>query len=54
MGLRLALRRGNILGVIEGVHSLALLPCLLLHGGRMSLVRWSWSISWVLLASGCT
>lgn len=53
MGLRLALRLGNILRVVEGVHSLALLPRLLLHGGRMSLVRWSWGVSLILLASGC-
>lgn len=54
MGLRLVLRLGESLGVIEGVHSLALLPCLLLHGARVGLVRWSWGVSLILLASCCT
>lgn len=54
VGLRLVLRLGESLGVIQGVHSLALLPCLLLHGGRVGLVRWSWGVSLILLASGCT
>lgn len=55
MGLRLALRLGDTLGVVEGVHRLALLPCWLLHGGRMRLVRCCcWRVSLTLLARRCT
>lgn len=54
VGLGLALGLGKTLGVVEGVHRLALLPGLLLHGGRVSLVRWSWRIALVLLAARCS
>lgn len=55
MGLRLVWGLGKILGVGKGVHRLALLPCLLLHWGRMGLmglrlVRWSGGVSLALLA----
>lgn len=57
MGLRLVLGLWQILGVlrvVQGVHRLALLPCLLLHWGRMGLmglglVWWSRRISLCLL-----
>lgn len=52
MGLGLVLGLGQILGV----HRLALLPCLLLHRGRMGLmglglVCWSRGVSLPLLPS---
>lgn len=55
MGLGLALRLGQVLGVL-GMHRLALLPCLLLHRGRMGLMglglmRWSRGVSLPLLPS---
>lgn len=55
LGLALGLGLGQILGVVEGVHSLALLPCLLLHWGRMGLmglVWWTRGVSLALLPSG--
>lgn len=56
MGLGLVLGLGQILGVVEGVHRLALLPCLLLlHGSRTGLkglVRWCGWIALPLLPGG--
>lgn len=56
MGLGLVLGLGQILRVVQGVHRLALLPCLLLHWGRMGLMglrlmRWSRWVSLSLLPS---
>lgn len=56
MGLRLVLGLGQILWVVEGMHRLALLPCLLLHWGRMvlmglGLMWWSRGVSLSLLPS---
>lgn len=47
---------GQILWVVEGMHRLALLPCLLLHWGRMvlmglGLMWWSRGVSLSLLPS---
>lgn len=55
MGLGLVLGLGQILGMVQGVHRLALLPCLLLHWGRMGLmglglVWWSRGVPLPLLA----
>lgn len=41
---------GDILSVVQGVHRLALLPCLL-YGGRMGLVGRSRGVSLPLLPS---